>query len=272
VATEPTLEQLSAYVDGEVDGPARGELESHFATCSSCRERLDAIRQTVAAIRALPMETPPRTFSVPVPQRAGSPFRWVRAAGWAGSGAAAVLVIALVGTRLLGGAPSTTASSTNSHISGGLGQGGEQAAAPAPAPLDKQAYAQGGTVFSNHAAVADRAQASRQLSVAADAGSYPTSGVLKVSVILQGSSSSAGAAGQGLRLMLMKGGSGVVLADPVSVSSYNSAPVFTRSYRLADLGLAQPIAGDYQLVATWVLPDGSGQVLQASIPIRLTGN
>ncbi|MEO6796793.1 MAG: zf-HC2 domain-containing protein [Candidatus Dormibacter sp.] len=272
MATEPTLEQLSAYVDGEVDGPARSDLESHVATCSSCRERLEGIRQTVAAIRALPMEAPSRTFSIPVPQRAGAPFRWVRAAGWAGSAAAAVLVIALVGTRLLGGGPSTTASSTSSHISGGLGQGGEQAAAPAPAALDKQAYAQGGTVFSNHAAVQDRAQASRQLSVAADAGSYPTSGVMRVSVILQGSSSSAGAASQGLRLMLMQGGSGVVLADPVGASSYNGAPVFSGSYRLGDLALAQPKAGDYQLVATWVTPDGSGQVLQASITIRLTGN
>ena len=268
MATEPTQEELSAYVDGELEGSARAGLESHLETCSSCQARLDGIRQTVMAIRALPMETPPRAFTVP-PQRRQS---WRLApAGWIGGlSAAALLLVALGITQYHGGSGSSNSASTaNSRVSGGLAHGGA-GAAPALATLDKEAYAPSFP----YRAVAPAGGSSRpQLSLAANGVSFPTGGLMSINVTLAGSpSASLGASDQGLTLVLLRDGSGALLAQPVGVSRGAGTTVFSRDYDLAGLDLAQPRAGSYQLIATWVIPGGSGRVLQTSIPITLTGS
>ena len=65
IPMEPTLEELSAYLDHELDDGAKARVAEHVAGCADCKMRLDGLRQTAYAIRALPMETPPRTFIVP---------------------------------------------------------------------------------------------------------------------------------------------------------------------------------------------------------------
>ena len=267
MATEPTQEELSAYVDGELEGSARADLETHLGTCSSCRARLEGVSQAVAAIRGLPLETPPRAFTVP-PQRRQS---WRLApAGWIGGlSAAALLLIALGITQYHGGTGSSSSASTaNSHVSGGLAQGGA-GAAPSAATLDKQAFAPN---FSNRAIVTAAGSSGPQLYLAADGASFPNRGQMSVSVSLRGSpSTSLSASDQGLRLMLVRGGSGVVLTEPAGVSSGDGTSAFSRTYGLAKLALPEPRAGDYQLIATWIIPDGSGRVLQTSVPVTLTG-
>ena len=81
--TEPELEDLSAYLDKELTGTARQELEAHLQTCETCRRRLAALRQTVSAVQALPTEAPPRVFTIP-PQRQQRRV----ATGWAWAGGA----------------------------------------------------------------------------------------------------------------------------------------------------------------------------------------
>src|SRR5437879_11759638 len=83
---EPTLEELSAYLDHELDSAAEARVADHVAACDQCRARLEGLRETAHAIRALPMETPPRRFTIPEQRRPG--WRWGRA-GWLGSGAVA---------------------------------------------------------------------------------------------------------------------------------------------------------------------------------------
>src|SRR2546428_227860 len=85
-------------------------------------------------------------------------------------------------------------------------------------------------------------------------------------------SSSLKAADQKITLVLMRGGSGVALPDAVGVENSHGTLVFAATYRLAGLPLTEPRAGDYRLVATWIVPDGSGRVLQASVPIGLTAS
>src|SRR5205823_14468112 len=76
------------------------------------RPRLDHLRHTAQAVRGLPMETPPRAFTVP-PERRRS-WSWAPV-GWLGGAAAALLVIAF-GIQQLhvpGGTGSTAGTSMN---------------------------------------------------------------------------------------------------------------------------------------------------------------
>lgn len=53
-------QQLSAYLDGEVDPVRKGEIEDHLSSCEGCRQALKEIRQTVEAVRGMgPAEPPP---------------------------------------------------------------------------------------------------------------------------------------------------------------------------------------------------------------------
>jgi hypothetical protein len=104
-----------------------------------------------------------------------------------------------------------------------------------------------------------------------DSAQYSKNGRIHVSIQLLGSPSTSTSSGdQGLTLTLVRDGVGVAL-HPVGVTSWNGTPIFGGTYDLGALPLTEPRAGDYQLEATWVIPDGSGRVLQASVPIRITG-
>src|SRR2546425_456149 len=52
------LDQLSAYLDGELDPSDRAHLEAHLPTCAECRTTIDALRATVADLAALPDPEP----------------------------------------------------------------------------------------------------------------------------------------------------------------------------------------------------------------------
>src|SRR2546425_12239897 len=125
VPTEPTLEELSALIDNELDAAARARVAEHVAGCQECQARLEGLRQTAHAVRGLPMETPPRTFTIPAQRRQA--WRWAPV-GWLGSGAGALLLIAVGIQNLhlpLSAGPTPTAGAT-STVSGGI------ASAPPP--------------------------------------------------------------------------------------------------------------------------------------------
>ena len=54
--------ELSAYLDGEVSGARRAEIEAHVAGCAACRQRLAALQQIAAGVRALPRLQPAPQF------------------------------------------------------------------------------------------------------------------------------------------------------------------------------------------------------------------
>lgn len=92
------LDQLSALMDGELAAPERAALEAHVVACEDCRVILDALRSTVAELRALPEPALTEQDSWALRSaisRARRPARrWQRLA-WS-SGAAAASVIAIV--------------------------------------------------------------------------------------------------------------------------------------------------------------------------------
>ncbi len=55
-------EQLSAYLDGELDARHAETVERHLSTCDSCAALLEELRETRALLSALPTQAPPRSF------------------------------------------------------------------------------------------------------------------------------------------------------------------------------------------------------------------
>ncbi|MBX5451673.1 MAG: zf-HC2 domain-containing protein [Thermogemmatispora sp.] len=76
----PTLEQLSAYLDGALSSEEQAFCASHVPYCSSCRSELASLSLTRDWLRALPRATPPRAFTLTpellstssTPEKAGS--------------------------------------------------------------------------------------------------------------------------------------------------------------------------------------------------------
>jgi hypothetical protein len=53
---------LSAYVDGEIETTRAARLEAHLTTCESCREELADLRATKSLLQRIPQAQAPRSF------------------------------------------------------------------------------------------------------------------------------------------------------------------------------------------------------------------
>ncbi|MGD9048541.1 MAG: zf-HC2 domain-containing protein [Anaerolineae bacterium] len=63
------LDQLSVYVDGELESALCTELEAHLADCRNCRIMVDTVRKTITLYHAqatpeLPSDVEARLFKV----------------------------------------------------------------------------------------------------------------------------------------------------------------------------------------------------------------
>jgi hypothetical protein len=97
MAPHDELDQLSAYIDGELEAHEHARIEAHLPGCAECRTTLDALRATVAALTELPEPVPTEQDSWALRSaiaRARKPVRrWQRAAVAAGSLAAAMVAV-----------------------------------------------------------------------------------------------------------------------------------------------------------------------------------
>ncbi len=94
-------DQLSAYIDGELDASAADRLEHHVAECGGCRQEMAQLRATVAALQELPAVEPPRSFTLSPERLAPRPPMPVASplafgARIAAAGVAAALAVVLV--------------------------------------------------------------------------------------------------------------------------------------------------------------------------------
>ena len=264
-AAEPTVEELSAYLDHELDAAAHTRVAEHVATCAACQQRLDGLRQAAHAVRGLPMETPSRSFTIPAaqPRRA---FRWAPV-GWIGGAAAALLLIA-VGLQQIhfpaatGGGASTAmyAPARNSSQASGpeaLSRSNDQSAGAA---LKAAAPA------ANTGIVIDPRNPQRRLTVSTDRASYAANEAMIVRGYLEGA---AGAGPNRVQIFLRRGAYAVELKQPSLSTFATSAYSFQGNYSLADLSLPTPTSGSYVLLVTWTVADGS--TLIAELPVTITG-
>jgi hypothetical protein len=255
---EPTLEELSAYLDHELDASTQARVADHVAGCAECTRRLEGLRETVSAVRALPMETPSRTFTIPAQRRQS--FRWAPV-GWVGGVAAAFLVVALGVTQLHGPAGGTASTS------GGFAE--HKAAGPAASQglttLDSHsgAASQAYNANANTVTVVDPLNTARSMTLSTDAKSYAASGTMSVRVRLTGlPSGSNGVVG----LLLERNGYGVRLPACSVTCDWSH---FQASYQLDSLDLSTPVAGSYTLMAIEQLP-GNADSLVARLPVTIT--
>jgi len=262
IPVEPTHEELSAYLDHELDAAAQARVAEHVAGCAECTRRLERLRETVHAVRALPMETPTRTFTVPAQRRQS--FRWAPV-GWVGGLAAAMLVVVVGVTQLHFHGPASMATSSQS--------GGNFAAAPngEVAPLmksnDSAAAAAQRAYSGNSKTVVDPQSSSRSLTISADASSYAASGIMTIHVTTRGLSSAEAAS---VRVLLTREtgqpGYTVRLEPPSTASTY---PVdWEAAYSISQMHLPAPVAGSYSLQVTITKSDG--QSLTATLPVTIT--
>lgn len=263
IPTEPTLEELSAYLDHELDAGAQARVADHVAGCAGCTRRLDGLRATVHAVRALPMETPTRTFTIPAERRRS--FRWAPV-GWLG-GAAAALLIIVVGVNQLHGPGSASGTALTSRGAPPLAAGQSR---PEVAPLNgsNQYAAADAQKFSNNSTtVVDPRNSSRSVTIGTDARSYSATGVLSLHVATNGLSA---AEASSVRLFLTRdsgqGGASVRLAPPSKESTFPFN--YDAAYSIPQMQLQAPVEGNYTLQIEIDLSDHSALV--ARLPLTIT--
>ena len=61
----PTIEQLSAYLDGQLSSQELLAWDTHLNTCQECQQVLAELRETVVLLHALPQPALPRSFILP---------------------------------------------------------------------------------------------------------------------------------------------------------------------------------------------------------------
>jgi Putative zinc-finger len=254
---EPQLEELSAYLDHELTGAQRQELESHLAGCETCRRRLESLGQTVRAIAQLPKEVPPRAFVIPSQRAQGRRFT---PAGWAAGLAAAAVLALIVAINLphAGGAPSGGGATGGTAAQNQQYGPASKGTTGVPNQEDRAAHAL--AALPNRAIVSDPAHPTYRLTLAANATRLNTGGTLGFEAVLEGVQST-GAGNSSLQVILVKGGAGVALPTIPRPSGQGGAAVYG--------GQVKPPAGSYRLIATWTLPDGSGTVLMAEVPVEV---
>lgn len=109
--THPPIDDLSAYLDHEVDARAEAALEAHLEGCPSCRARLAALAQTVGLVRVLdPLSAPPAVRAAVYDRLRGQrrwPGAWLRrlpaplgGLTWRLAAAVAVLLVGLFAVNL----------------------------------------------------------------------------------------------------------------------------------------------------------------------------
>jgi hypothetical protein len=64
--TDPWLDRLSEYVDGDLDAPTRAALEAHLATCADCRATRDELERVVARAKRVANRAPASDLWTPI--------------------------------------------------------------------------------------------------------------------------------------------------------------------------------------------------------------
>lgn len=57
-------DDLSAYIDGQLDARRRESVEGHLAGCASCRQELEELRTMVGLLRRIAQVETPRSFTL----------------------------------------------------------------------------------------------------------------------------------------------------------------------------------------------------------------
>lgn len=65
-----TLNNLSAYLDGELDTRQKARVKRHLTTCAACQRELATLRATLELLHRVPIKPMPRSFVLPASAQA----------------------------------------------------------------------------------------------------------------------------------------------------------------------------------------------------------
>ncbi|MDH3538481.1 MAG: zf-HC2 domain-containing protein [Acidimicrobiia bacterium] len=68
-------DRLSAYIDNELDPPARSAAERHLSDCPPCRDELEGVARVRLRTRALPLQEAPLALFAPSAEVVALPVR-----------------------------------------------------------------------------------------------------------------------------------------------------------------------------------------------------
>jgi hypothetical protein len=237
--THPEPEQLSAYVDGELTGTDRDDLEQHLTGCSECSSTLRALRATLADMRALPQPVPSEqeTWALRgaiTKARRKPAQRYALFAKTLGT-AAAVAAVLVLSITFLGRTASSTFSRTATDVEGGV------AAAPQAGPTTQPLFLTDSTNFTADSAKNLLASFATTETFGATA---PTSNQAQGGTTHSGSSKTALSADQSryateitnCENIVLSKGSGGARAIAYIVGRYESTPVFFLIYSVSVSG------------------------------------
>lgn len=137
--SDRNVEQLSAYLDGELTEAERATLEARLQANPALYGELDSLRQTVALVRSLPRLAAPRSFALTAAQAGLAAARprplpfYVSAAFSVLSAAAAIALVALGGYLLTMSAPAPAALPAALHVAAA-----PTSASAAQVPIERQ--------------------------------------------------------------------------------------------------------------------------------------
>ena len=135
LTTDPWIDRLSEYVDGELDETTRQALEAHLDSCATCRAALGDLRRVVARARATPYREPGRDLWTIIERSIATPARRPRrpfvVSFTLGRLAAAAGIVAVIA----GGLAWSLASRGTTLIPRAVGAGDSAPVTPAAAPM-----------------------------------------------------------------------------------------------------------------------------------------
>ncbi len=128
-------ERLSAYMDNQLPSLERARVDRHLRGCDECQRALASLQWTVALLKQAPAPALPRSFLLPVPERARrAPIIGLGVLRF-GTAMATLLLISLIGIDLIlqYGSFGMTATSSAPRIAASQAKGPQTAAPPTQA-------------------------------------------------------------------------------------------------------------------------------------------
>ena len=132
------LEDISAYIDDELEPVRKEALERHLESCTSCREELESLRGVVSLLNRVPEAPVPRSFTLAeAPARGPQWFiRYSAPLRYSGAVAALLLIAVVAGDLVAGRTPMATTEPTATELfeAQSTTETGAKEAAPVRAP------------------------------------------------------------------------------------------------------------------------------------------
>jgi hypothetical protein len=118
MAHDDVLDNLKAFLDGELEAGQEADVKEHLATCADCRGELERLSDLSWRVGQLPEPEPPDQLRARIMERIARPSRWTLALRWSFAGAGALAVAAVCFVWLSSHRPTGSTQIAHGHFTG----------------------------------------------------------------------------------------------------------------------------------------------------------